>query len=66
MNYGWDYYFCCFIVWMVGGGIKLGIIYGKIDDFSYNIEENLVYIYDLNVIILYCLGIDYECLMYWF
>lgn len=60
INYGCDYYFCCFIMWMVGGGIKFGIVYGEMDDFGYNIIENLVYVYDFQVMMFYLLGIDYE------
>lgn len=38
-NYGWDYYLCCFMVWLVGGGVKLGIIYGCSDEYGYNIVD---------------------------
>ena len=27
-------------MWLAGGGIKGGIVYGETDDFSYNIVEN--------------------------
>ncbi|MDA1016962.1 MAG: DUF1501 domain-containing protein [Planctomycetota bacterium] len=59
-NYGRDHHPRCFSVWMAGGGIKPGIVYGKTDDFSYNIEENPVHIHDLNATILHCLGIDHQ------
>ena len=47
-------------MWLAGGGIKGGIIYGETDDFSYNIVEDPVHVNDLNATILHCLGIDHE------
>jgi len=45
---------------MAGGGVKPGVVYGKTDDFSYNIVENPVHIHDMNATILHCLGIDHR------
>lgn len=59
-NYGRDHHPRCFTVWMAGGGIKPGIVYGQTDDFSYNITENPVHIHDLNATILHCMGIDHR------
>jgi arylsulfatase A-like enzyme len=63
-NYGRDHHPKCFSIWMAGGGIKPGIVYGATDDFSYNIVENPVHIHDLNATILHCLGIDHRRLTY--
>ena len=49
---------------MAGGGIKGGIVYGKTDDFSYNVIENPVHIHDLNATILHQLGINHERLTF--
>ncbi len=65
-NYGRDHHPRCFTVWMAGGGVKGGQVYGETDDFSYNITENPVHIHDLNATILHCLGIDHERLTYRF
>ncbi|MCS1407635.1 MAG: hypothetical protein M2R45_00795 [Verrucomicrobia subdivision 3 bacterium] len=65
-NYGRDHHPRCFPAWMAGGGIKPGMVYGKTDDFSYNIVENPVHIHDLNATILNRLGIDHERLSYKF
>jgi hypothetical protein len=65
-NYGRDHHPRCFTVWMAGGGIKGGVVYGQTDDFSYNIVENPVHIHDLNATILHCLGIDHKRLTYKF
>ena len=59
-NYGRDHHPRCFTIWMAGGGIKPGIVYGETDDFSYNIVENPVHIHDMNATILHCLGIDHR------
>ena len=65
-NYGRDHHPRCFTIWMAGGGVKPGIVYGETDDFSYNITENPVHIHDLNATILHCLGIDHERLTFRF
>ena len=65
-DYGRDHHPRCFTVWMAGGGIKPGIVYGETDDFSYNIVENPVHIHDLNATILHTLGIDHKRLTYRF
>ncbi len=38
-NYGRDHHPRNFCMWLAGGGIKGGIVYGETDDFSYNIVE---------------------------
>ncbi len=65
-NYGRDHHPRNFTMWMAGGGIKPGMVYGETDDFSYNITENPVHIHDLNATILHCLGLDHERLTYRF
>lgn len=65
-NYGRDHHPRCFSVWMAGGGIKPGIVYGTTDDFSYNITGNPVHIHDLNATVLHCLGIHHEQLTFRF
>ena len=65
-NYGRDHHPRCFTIWMAGGGIKGGMVYGETDDFSYNIVENPMHIHQLNATILHCLGIDYSRLSFRF
>jgi hypothetical protein len=57
-NYGRDHHPRCFTMWMAGGGVKGGTIYGQTDDFSYNIVENPVHVRDLHATILHLLGIE--------
>jgi hypothetical protein len=65
-NYGRDHHPRCFTMWMAGGGVRGGIVYGETDDFSYNIVRDPVHIRDLNATILYCMGIDHKRLTYRF
>lgn len=58
-NYGRDHHPRCFTVWLAGGGVKGGVVYGETDDFSYNIVRDPVSLNDLNATLLHCLGIDH-------
>jgi hypothetical protein len=58
-NYGRDHHPRCFSVWLAGGGVKGGVVYGETDDFSYNIVRDPVSLFDLNATILHCLGLDH-------
>lgn len=59
-NYGRDHHPRNFCMWLAGGGIKGGTVYGQTDDFSYNIVGDPVHVNDLNATILHCMGIDHE------
>ena len=63
-NYGRDHHPKCFTMWLAGGGIKAGQVYGETDDFGYNIVKDPVNIRDLNATILHTLGIDHERLTF--
>lgn len=63
-NYGRDHHPRCYSVWMAGGGVRPGTVYGSTDDFSYNIAENPVHVHDLNATLLHLLGIDHTRLTY--
>lgn len=58
-DYGRDHHPRCFSIWLAGGGIKPGIVYGETDDLSYNITRDPVHINELNATILHCLGLDH-------
>jgi hypothetical protein len=59
-NYGRDHHPRCFPMWLAGGGIRPGMVYGETDDFSYNITSNPVHIHNINATLLHCLGIDHK------
>ena len=63
-NYGRDHHPRCFTMWMAGGGIKPGQVYGETDDFGYNITENPVHVHDFQATLLHLLGINHEQLTY--
>lgn len=53
-----------FTVWMAGGGIKGGTIYGATDEFGFEATENVVEAHDLHATILHLLGFDHENFTY--
>ncbi len=53
-----------FTIWMAGGGVKPGIIYGATDEFGYKAVENKVEIHDLHATMLHLLGFDHTKLSY--
>ncbi|TSD67301.1 DUF1501 domain-containing protein [Inquilinus sp. KBS0705] len=63
-NYGRDHHPRCFSIWMAGGGIKPGIVYGESDEFGYNIVKDPVHVHDFHATILNQLGIDHKKLTY--
>lgn len=65
-NYGRDHHPRNYSIWMAGGGIKPGMTYGQTDDFSYNVTENPVEVFDLNATILHLLGVNHKQLTYRF
>ncbi len=65
-NYGRDHHPRCFTVWMAGGGIKPGMVYGETDELGYNIVKDPVHVNDFHATILNQLGFDHEKLTYRF
>ena len=65
-DYGRDHHPQNFCMWMAGGGVKPGISYGETDDFSYNVIDKPVSVYDLNATILHCMGIEHSSFTYKF
>jgi len=63
-NYGRDHHPRAYSIWMAGGGVKPGIVYGETDEFGYNIVENPVHINDFHATVLHLLGLDHEQLTY--
>jgi hypothetical protein len=48
-----------FTIWMAGGGVKPGTIYGATDEWGYKAIENRLEIHDLHATILHLLGVDH-------
>jgi hypothetical protein len=53
-----------FSVWLAGGGIKGGTIFGATDEYGYKAVENKLMIHDLHATMLHCLGMDHTKLTY--
>ena len=47
-------------VWVAGGGINAGTVYGETDEFGYNIVRNPVHVHDFQATLLHLLGFDHE------
>lgn len=80
-NYGRDHHPRCFSIWIAGGGIRPGIVYGQTDDYGYNLASadgqplhpskdqmipGVVHVHDLQATLLHLLGFDHERLTYRF
>jgi Protein of unknown function (DUF1501) len=55
-----------FTMWLAGGGVKGGTIYGATDDFGFKAIEKPVHVHDLHATILHLMGIDHTKLTYRF
>jgi Protein of unknown function (DUF1501) len=53
-----------FSVWMAGGGVRGGSIYGATDDYGFKATEQPASVHDLHATILHLLGFDHEMLTY--
>ena len=51
-------------MWMAGGGVKPGLVYGQTDEFGYNVVKDGVHVHDFHATLMYLLGIDHERLTY--
>jgi uncharacterized protein (DUF1501 family) len=58
-NTGRDHHPFAFSLFMAGGGIKGGQVYGRTDEVGWNIEENPVDVNDLHATMLHLFGIDH-------
>ena len=63
-NYGRDHHPGCFSMWMTGGGIKTGQVYGETDEFSYNVVKDGVHVHDFQATLLHLFGLDHEKLVF--
>jgi uncharacterized protein (DUF1501 family) len=53
-----------FTMWLAGGGVKGGLVYGATDEFGWHAVEGKVHVHDLHATILHLLGLDHERLTY--
>jgi hypothetical protein len=55
-----------FSLWLCGGGVKQGLVYGATDEFGYHAIEKRTEIHDLHATMLHLLGLDHLRLTYRF
>ena len=53
-----------YTIWMAGGGVKSGHVYGATDDIGYHAVEDRMHIHDFHATVLHLLGLDHERLTY--
>ncbi len=53
-----------FTMWMAGGGVKGGTVWGATDEFGYFAIENKVHVHDLHATMLHLLGMDHTRLTF--
>jgi hypothetical protein len=51
-------------IWMAGGGVKAGFVYGATDEIGYHAVEDRMHIHDFHATTLHLLGLDHEKLTY--
>ena len=51
-------------MWLAGGGVKPGVVYGATDDYGYYATEDKVHVHDLHATLLHLLGLDHLRLTY--
>jgi hypothetical protein len=55
-----------FSIWLAGGGIKAGTVYGETDEWGYKVIRGRTEIYDLHATMLHLLGMDHKRLTFRF
>ena len=53
-----------FTVWMAGGGVKGGQVYGATDEFGFKAVDKPMHVHDLHATMLHLLGFDHKRLTY--
>jgi hypothetical protein len=55
---GRDHHPNAFTIWMAGGGVQPGIVFGETDDLGYNVVRDKVTVRDLQATVLHLCGFD--------
>ncbi len=63
---GRDHHIDAYTMWMAGGGVKKGFIYGETDEIGYSVTENPVHVHDFQATVLHLLGIEHTKLTFRF
>ena len=63
---GRDHHETGFTIWMAGGGVRKGLVYGNTDELGVHAVEDVMTVHDLHATILHLVGLDHERLIYRF
>jgi hypothetical protein len=63
---GRDHHIDAYTIWLAGGGIRSGMVYGSTDELGFGVVEGRVHVHDLQATILHLLGLDHERLTFRF
>ena len=61
---GRDHHHTGFSMFLAGGGVRGGMMYGETDEFGMDAVTNRMHVHDLHATILHLMGIDHERLTY--
>jgi hypothetical protein len=61
---GRDHHPFAYSIWMAGGGIRGGQVYGATDELGWNITQDPVHVNDLHATMLHLFGLDHERLTF--
>jgi hypothetical protein len=61
---GRDHHSTGFSMWLAGGGVKGGMVYGATDEFGIHATEKRMHVHDLHATLLHLMGLDHERLTY--
>jgi hypothetical protein len=61
---GRDHHPQAFSMWMAGGGLRKGLVFGETDDLGFHVTRDPVHVHDLQATILHLLGFDHEKLTF--
>jgi hypothetical protein len=61
---GRDHHSLGFSMWLAGGGVKGGFVYGATDELGMQAVERRMHVHDLHATILHLMGLDHERLTY--
>jgi hypothetical protein len=61
---GRDHYPDCFSIFLAGGGIKPGFVFGETDELGFSVTKDKVHVHDLQATILHLLGFEHTKLTF--
>jgi uncharacterized protein (DUF1501 family) len=61
---GRDHHSLAFTMWLAGGGVKGGAVYGASDEFGFQVAESPMHVHDLHATVLHLMGLDHERLTF--